>query len=48
MPPTLVVVYTAAGLLQANLIKSWLEANGLPVTLSQEGAGAAVSNRPGA
>jgi|CXWL01.1.fsa_nt_gi type III secretory pathway lipoprotein EscJ len=37
----LVVVYTAAGQTEANLIKSLLEAAGIPAMTSQEGAGAA-------
>ena len=37
----LVVVYTAAGQAEANLIKSMLEAAGIPAMSAQEGAGAA-------
>ena len=40
MTHQLVVVYTAAGQMQANLIKGMLEASGIPAELSQEGAGA--------
>jgi hypothetical protein len=40
MSPTPVVVYTAAGQMHANLIKSLLEADGIPVQLVQESAGA--------
>jgi len=36
---TLVVVYTAAGQLQASIIKGLLEAAEIPAQLSQEGAG---------
>ena len=41
MNNNLVVVYTAAGQPEANLIKSLLEAAGIPAMSSQEGAGAA-------
>ncbi len=41
MPENLVVVYTAAGQTEANLIKGVLEAAGIPAMSSQEGAGAA-------
>jgi hypothetical protein len=39
--PQPVVVYTAAGRLQADVIKGLLEAAGIPAHTSQEGAGAA-------
>jgi len=41
MSDDLVVVYTAGGPAQANLVKSLLEAEGIPVMSVQEGAGAA-------
>ncbi len=41
MSQDLVEVYVAAGLPEANLIKSYLEANDIPVMAVQEGAGAA-------
>lgn len=41
MSQDLVEVYVAAGLPEANLFKSYLEANGIPVMAVQEGAGAA-------
>jgi hypothetical protein len=41
MNNNLVVVYTAAGQTEASLIKSLLEAAGIPAMSSQEGAGAA-------
>lgn len=41
MSSELVVVYTAAGQAEANLIKSLLEAEGIPAGIVQEGAGAA-------
>lgn len=41
MPENLVVVYTAAGQIEANLIKGLLEAAGIPAMISQEGAGVA-------
>lgn len=41
MPEELIVIYTAAGQVEAHLIKSLLEAEGIPVMVSQEGAGAA-------
>lgn len=41
MPQSPVVVYSAAGQLQANIVKGMLEAAGIPAQLSQEGAGAA-------
>ncbi|MBI3242460.1 MAG: DUF2007 domain-containing protein [Chloroflexi bacterium] len=41
MPENLVVIYTAAGQAEANLIKSVLEAAGIPAMSTQEGAGAA-------
>jgi hypothetical protein len=44
----LVVVCTAAGQPQAALIKSRLEANHIPVTLSQESAGATFGFTVGA
>lgn len=44
----LVVVYTAAGQLQANIVKGLLEANGIPVALSQESAGATYGFTVGA
>ncbi len=40
MPPQWIVVYTAAGLIQAEIIKSLLESAELPVQLSQDSAGA--------
>lgn len=40
MTPTWIVVYTAAGILQAQIIRGLLEAAGLPVNTTQEGAGA--------
>ena len=39
MSEPLVVVYTATGRLEANRIQSWLEAEGIPAVVSQEGAG---------
>ena len=41
MPDDLVAVYTAAGQAEAALIKSLLEAKGIPVMVAQEGAGVA-------
>lgn len=41
MPENLVVVYTAAGQIEASLIKGLLEAAGIPAMISQEGAGVA-------
>ena len=41
MPEELVIIYTAAGQVEANLIKSMLEAENIPVMVVQEGAGAA-------
>lgn len=41
MPDNLMLVYTAAGQVQANFIKSLLEANAIPVLSVQEGAGEA-------
>jgi hypothetical protein len=41
MPDKLVLVYTAAGQVEANFIKSLLEANSVPVLSVQEGAGEA-------
>jgi hypothetical protein len=41
MAEQLAVVYTAAGQVEANLIKSMLEAENIPVMVVQEGAGAA-------
>jgi hypothetical protein len=38
--PTWVVAYTAAGVLQAQILRGLLEAAGLPVQIAQEGAGA--------
>jgi hypothetical protein len=40
MPSNWVIIYTAAGLLQAEIIRSLLEATELPVRLQQESAGA--------
>lgn len=39
MSDTLEVVYTAVGHLEADRIKSWLEAEGIPAMVSQEGVG---------
>jgi hypothetical protein len=39
MTQTLVVVYTAAGQMEANIVKGLLEAAGIGVALSQESAG---------
>jgi hypothetical protein len=39
MSEPLVVVCTVAGRLEADRIKSWLEAEGIPAMVSQEGAG---------
>jgi len=39
MTQPLVVVYTAAGQMEANIVKGMLEAAGIPVELSQESAG---------
>lgn len=39
MTQPLVVVYTAAGRMEANIVKGMLEAAGIPVELSQESAG---------
>jgi len=41
MPNDLVSVYIAHGQVEAQLIKSLLEAEGIPVMIAQEGAGAA-------
>ena len=41
MPNNLVSVYIAHGQVEAQLIKSLLEAEGIPVMIAQEGAGAA-------
>ncbi|MBM4423615.1 MAG: DUF2007 domain-containing protein [Chloroflexi bacterium] len=41
MPDELVCVHVASGQVEANLIKSLLEAEGIPVMVAQEGAGAA-------
>jgi putative signal transducing protein len=41
MTQSLVVVYTAAGQLEANIVKGMLEAAGIPAELSQESAGTA-------
>ncbi len=41
MKNNLVVVYTAAGQIEASLIKGLLEAAGIPAMTSQEGAGVA-------
>ena len=41
MTHALVAVYTAPGQLQAHIVKGMLEAAGIAVQLSQEGAGAA-------
>ena len=43
-----VVVYSSAGQLQANIIKSLLEADGIPVEIAQEGAGVAFGFTVGA
>jgi len=42
MTQPLVVVYTAAGQTEANIVKGMLEAAGIPAAISQEGAGAAI------
>ncbi len=39
MSESLVVVYTANGRLEADRIQSWLQAEGIPAAVSQEGAG---------
>ncbi len=39
MAKDLVVVYSVAGRLEAERIRSWLEAEGIPAMVSQEGAG---------
>ncbi len=39
MTPNLVTVFTAAGQMQASLIKSFLEAHGIPALVVQESAG---------
>jgi len=39
MSEDLVVVYSVAGRLEAERIRSWLEAEGIPAMVSQEGAG---------
>ena len=39
MTPNLVTVFTAAGQMQASLIKSFLEAHGIPTLVVQESAG---------
>jgi hypothetical protein len=39
MTQSLAVVYTAAGRIEANIVKGMLEAAGIPVELSQESAG---------
>jgi hypothetical protein len=41
MSHPLVVVHSTAGQLQANIIKSLLEAEGIPAEIAQEGAGVA-------
>jgi hypothetical protein len=41
MKSELVLIYTAQGMLTANLIKSLLEAEGIDCLLAQEGVGAA-------
>ncbi|MBI5291702.1 MAG: DUF2007 domain-containing protein [Chloroflexi bacterium] len=41
MPHSLVTVYTVSGQVEANIIKSMLEAAGIPVMVVQEGAGRA-------
>jgi hypothetical protein len=41
MSEPLVVVCTVAGRLEADRLKSWLEAEGIPAMVSQEGAGQA-------
>ena len=48
MRQKLVVVYTTAGAVQANIIKGMLEAAGIPATLSQESAGATFGFTVGA
>lgn len=40
MAEPLVVVYTVTGRLEADRIQSWLQAEGIPAVVSQEGAGA--------
>ena len=39
MTPNLVTVHTAAGQIQASIIKSFLEAQGIPTLVVQESAG---------
>ena len=39
MSPNLVTVHTAAGQIQASIIKSFLEAHGIPTLVVQESAG---------
>lgn len=48
MTQSLVVVYTTAGQVEANIIKGLLEAAGIPAVISQEGAGAAFGFTVGA
>ena len=48
MSDKLVVVYTVALRLEAERVKSWLEAEGIPAMVSQEGAGAAYGLSIGA
>lgn len=48
MTQSLVVVYTAAGRLEANIVKGMLEAAGIPAELSQESAGAVYGFTVGA
>lgn len=48
MTQPLVVVYTTAGQMEANIVKGMLEAAGMPAVISQEGAGAAFGFTVGA
>ena len=48
MTHPLVVAYTTAGQIEANIIKGMLEAAGIPAAISQEGAGAAFGFTVGA
>ena len=48
MSKPLVVVYTTAGRLEADRIQNWLQAEGIPAMISQEGAGDAYGLAVGA
>jgi hypothetical protein len=48
MSHKLVVVHSTAGQMQANIIKSLLEAEGIPAEIAQEGAGVAFGFTVGA